>query len=118
MFIYFNRFTSIIKIQILYGHKFVENTVFRIMFQFLFVSLFLFQNRKGKILSNRLLATVFLMISIVVFDLYLIVFRVEINIPQLLFIDDTFMLAYGPLLYIFAQSVVFKDYKLLKKSFY
>ena len=85
-------------------------------FQFLFVSLFLFQNKKGKTLSNKLLATVFLMISIVVFNLYLIVFRVEIIAPQLFFIDDTFMFAYGPLLYIFTQSVLFKNYRLQKKS--
>ena len=85
-------------------------------FQFLFVSLFLAQNKKGKTLSNKLLATVFFMISIVVIDLYLIVFRVEINIPQILFIDDTFMFAYGPLLYLFTQSVVFKNYRLQRKS--
>jgi len=59
---------------------------------------------------------VFLMISIVVINFYLIVFRVEINISQLLFIDDTFMFAYGPLLYLFSQSVVFKNYRLQKKS--
>ena len=85
-------------------------------FQFLFVSLFLVQNKKGKALSNKLLATVFFMVSIVVLDLYLIVFQVEIEDPQLLILDDTFMFAYGPLLYLFTQSVVFKNYKLQKKS--
>ncbi len=85
-------------------------------FQFLFVSLFLFQNKKGKALSNKLLATVFFMVFISVIALYLIVFRVEINIPQLLFIDDAFMLAYGPLLYLFTQSVAYKNYKIQKKS--
>jgi AraC-like DNA-binding protein len=85
-------------------------------FQFLFVSLFLFQNKKGKTLSNKLLAIVFFMISVVIVNLYLIVFRIEIWAPQLLFIDDTFMFAYGPLLYLFTQSVLFKNYKLQKKS--
>ncbi len=85
-------------------------------FQFLFVSLFLVQNKKGKALSNKLLATVFLMFSIFVIDMYLSVFKIEIKIPQLLFIDDTFMFAYGPLLYLFTQSVVFKDYRLQQKS--
>ncbi|WP_161791971.1 helix-turn-helix domain-containing protein [Psychroserpens jangbogonensis] len=56
------------------------------------------------------------MIFIVVIALYFTVFRVEIKMPQLLFIDDTFMFAYGPLLYLFTQSVVFKNYKLQKKS--
>ena len=85
-------------------------------FQFLFVSLFLFQNKKGKTLSNKLLAIVFFMISVVIVNLYIIVFRIEIWSPQLLFIDDTFMFAYGPLLYLFTQSVLFKNYKLQKKS--
>ena len=85
-------------------------------FQFLFTALFLFQNKKGKPLSNKLLATVFLLISFVIVNLYLIVFRVDIGLPQLLFIDDTFMFAYGPLLYLFTQSVAFKDYKLQKKK--
>ena len=84
-------------------------------FQFLFASLFLFQNKKGKALSNKLLATIFSMISIVVINLYLIIFDIEVKIPQLLFIDDTFMFAYGPLLYLFTQSVLFKNYRLKKK---
>jgi len=85
-------------------------------FQFLFAALFLIQSKKGKSLSNKLLATVFFMIFISVIALYLIVFRIEISIPQLLFIDDTFMFAYGPLLYLFTQSVVFKNYKLQKRN--
>jgi len=87
-------------------------------FQFLFVSLFLFQNKKGKKLSNRLLAIVFLMISVAVIDLYLLVFTVKVELPQLLFINDTFMFAYGPLLFLFTQSVLFKNYKLYKKAFF
>lgn len=85
-------------------------------FQFLFTSLFLLQSKKGKFLSNKLLATVFFMIFINVIAQYLIVFRVKINTPQLLFIDDAFMFAYGPLLYLFTQSVIFKNYKLNKKG--
>lgn len=87
-----------------------------LVFQFIFVSLFLVQNKKGKALSNKLLAIVFLMISIAVICLYILVFRVQIKIPQLLFFDDTFMFAYGPLLYLFTQSVIFKNYKLQKKN--
>ncbi|WP_010228376.1 helix-turn-helix domain-containing protein [Gillisia marina] len=86
-------------------------------FQFLFVSLFLLQSKKGKAISNKVLAVVFLMISIAVINLYLIIFRIDIQFPQLLFIDDTFMFAYGPLLYLFTQSVIFKDFRLQRKSF-
>ena len=85
-------------------------------FQFLFTSLFLFQNKKGKRLSNGLLALVFIMISMAVVDLYLVVFRVEFKFPQLLFVVDTFMFAYGPLLFFFTRSVIFKNYRLQNKS--
>jgi len=84
-------------------------------FQFLFVSFYLFQSKKGRPLSNKILAIVFFMICTAVVNLYLLIFSVEISIPQLLFIDDTFMFAYGPLLFLFTQSVLFKDYKLNKK---
>lgn len=94
---------------------FLKILFYILCFQFLFVSLFLFQNKKGKILSNKLLAVVFFMISVVIVNLYLIVFRVEINMPQLLFFDDTFMFAYGPLLYLFTQSVLFKNYRFQKR---
>ena len=86
-------------------------------FQFLFVSLFLYQNKNEKTLSNKLLATVFLMVSIVVINLYIIVFNVKVHVPQLLFLDDTFMFAYGPLLYLFTQSVLFKNYRLQKEEY-
>jgi len=85
-------------------------------FQFLFVSLFLFQNKKGKSISNKLLGIVFLMLSIAVINIYIMAFSVKIMVPQLLFLDDTFLLAYGPLLYIFTQSVIFKNYTFKRKD--
>ncbi len=85
-------------------------------FQFLFVSLFLFQNKKGKSISNKLLGTVFMMLSITVINIYLMVFGFNLKLPQLLFLDDTFLLAYGPLLYVFTQSVIFKNYRFKRKD--
>ena len=85
-------------------------------FQFLFVSLFLFQNKKGKSISNKLLGIVFLMLSIAVISIYIMAFGVKIKVPQLLFLDDTFLLAYGPLLFIFTQSVIFKNYTFKRKD--
>jgi len=85
-------------------------------FQFLFVSLFLFQNKKGKSISNKLLGTVFMMLSITVINIYLMVFGVSLKLPQILFLDDTFLLAYGPLLYVFTQSVIFKNYRFKRKD--
>ena len=84
-------------------------------FQFLFVSFFLFQSKKGKLLSNKILALVFLLVSLAIINIYWIIFGAKMHFPQLLFIDDTFMFAYGPLLYLFTQSVIFKKYKLNRR---
>jgi len=86
-------------------------------FQLLFVSFFLFQSKKGKTISNKILALVFLMLSVAAINFYWIVFDIQTNFPQLMLIDDTFLLAYGPLLYIFTQSVIFKNYILKKVHF-
>jgi AraC-like DNA-binding protein len=84
-------------------------------FQLLFVAFFLFQSKRGKSISNKILALVFLMLSIAAINLYWIVFGIQTNIPQLVFVDDTFLFAYGPLMYLFTQSVLFKNYTLKKK---
>lgn len=85
-------------------------------FQLFFVAVFLFQSKKGKSLSNKLLSIIFLMLLIAVINFYLIIFGQAKDFPKLLFFDDTFMLAYGPLLYLFTQSVIFKNYGLDKKQ--
>jgi AraC-like DNA-binding protein len=84
-------------------------------FQLLFVAFFLFQSKRGKSISNKILALVFLMLSIAAINLYWIVIGIQTNIPQLVFVDDTFLFAYGPLMYLFTQSVLFKNYTLKKK---
>ena len=88
-----------------------------ISFQLLFTSFFLFQNKKGKHYSNNFLAIVFLLLGISLITLGLSATGVFINYPLLVSIDDSFMLAYGPLLYLFTRSVLIKDFKLRKKQF-
>ncbi len=83
-------------------------------FQLVFVAFFLLQSNKGKPLSNKILAIIFLMLSVAVINIYRMLFKISSVVPELNFIDDTFMLAYGPLFYLFTQSVVFKRYKLSK----
>lgn len=115
-YVYFNSFTQSIKSKLFMDANLLKILFSVLGFQFLFVSIFLAQNKKGKVLSNKLLAIVFFMVFINIISLYLLVYRIKIEIPQLLFIDDTFMFAYGPLLYLFTQSVVFKNYALQKKD--
>ena len=96
--------------------NFLKILFYILCFQFLFVSLFLFQNKKGKTLSNKLLAVVFLLVSLAVIDLYVTVFAVKIKVPYLLFVNDTYMFTYGPLLFLFTRSVLFKHYKLKQRA--
>lgn len=85
-------------------------------FQLLFVSFFLFQSKKSRALSNKLLAVVFCMLAFSLISLYCVVFGVDLSFPPLLFVDDTFLFAYGPLLFLFTRSVLFKDFSLGLKS--
>ncbi|MFY0632115.1 MAG: AraC family transcriptional regulator [Flavobacteriaceae bacterium] len=96
-------------------------TIFKILlvvisFQLLFISFFLFQNKKGKRYSNHFLAVVFLMLGLSLITLGLSASGVFIDNPILVSIDDSFMLAYGPLLFLFTRSVLIKDFKLQKKQ--
>lgn len=96
----------------------VLNTLFIVLnFQLIFISVFLFLSKKGKPFSNKILATVFLMLFINVFSIYAMLFGMSLNFPRLMFIDDTFLLAYGPLIYLFTQSVLFKKFKFRKQHF-
>lgn len=87
-----------------------------ISFQLLFTSFFLFQNKKGKRYSNNFLAVVFLLLGISIITLGLSASGVFIEYPLLVSLDDSFILAYGPLLFLFTRSILIKDFKLRRKQ--
>lgn len=85
---------------------------FLITFQLLFVGLFLITHKKGTRRNNILLGTIFILISWNMGDLTLQMNGVVFKWEFLQHIDDGFFLLYGPIFYLYAQGVIFRDFKL------
>jgi AraC-like DNA-binding protein len=85
---------------------------FLITFQLLFVGIFLITNKKGNRRNNMLLGTIFLLIAWNIGDLTLQMSGVILKWEVLQHIDDGFYLLYGPIFYLYAQGVIFRDFKL------
>lgn len=77
-------------------------------FQLAFVAVFLFQSKKGKRISNRLLGLIFLLLTISIVDVLASVYLA--TTPKLMLLADCFLLAYGPLILYFTQSVLYKGF--------
>jgi AraC-like DNA-binding protein len=85
---------------------------FLISFQLLFVGIFLITHPKGNRRNNILLGTIFLLMAWNMGDLTLQVYGMAFNWKFLVHIDDGFLLLYGPLFYLYARGVMFKDFRL------
>ncbi len=83
-----------------------------VIFQLLFIAFFLFTHPKGKRLSNGLLGSFFGAVALNMFDgLYVLTGWADAN-PHLAFIGGSGSFLFGPLLYFYTQSVVYRDYRL------
>jgi len=89
---------------------------FLITFQLLFVGIFLITHKKGNRRNNMLLSTVFFMIAWNMGDLTLQMNGVVLNWEFLQHIDDGFLFIYGPIFYLYAQGVIFRDFKLSSRD--
>ena len=89
---------------------------FLIAFQLIFVGLFLITHKKGKRRNNLLFGTLFLLIAWNMGDLTLQMNAVDLRWEFLYQIDNAFFLLYGPLLYLYAQGVMFRDFRLSGKN--
>ncbi len=85
---------------------------FLITFQLLFVGIFLITHKKGNRRNNILLGTVFILIAWNIGDLILQMNGVVLKWEFLQLIDDGFFLLYGPIIYLYTQGVIFRDFKL------
>jgi AraC-like DNA-binding protein len=85
---------------------------FLITFQLLFVGIFLITHPKGNRRNNILLGTIFLLMAWNMGDLTLQVYGVVLRWNFLTHIDDGFLLLYGPLFYLYARGVIYKDFRL------
>ena len=87
-----------------------------IVFQLLFLSAYLFSQQKGKPLSNRLLGLFFLAIALNLFDVFLLQAGVYFAHPGLAGLGSCLPLLFGPLLYFYTQSIIYKDFSVSIKN--
>lgn len=78
--------------------------------QLLFLSLYLFTNKKGNRRNNRILALVFLMVACNMVDFALRISGLLFPVSSLHLLDDCFFLLYGPAIYFYTQGVVYADF--------
>lgn len=78
----------------------------------LFLFVFLVLHRKGKRLSNILLGSFFLAVCLNFIDGILIFHNAFDEHPGLAFIGNNFSLLFGPLLYLYTKSVIYKDFRI------
>ena len=86
------------------------------IFQLLFLSLYLFTQEKGKKISNILLGLFFLSISLNLLDYFLFSQAAYKRIPWLAGWGSCLPLLFGPFIYLYTQSVLYKDFYPGKKS--
>jgi AraC-like DNA-binding protein len=89
---------------------------FLITFQLLFVGIFLITHKKGNRRNNILLSTLFILIAWNIGNLTLQMNGVALEWEFLQYIDDGFFLLYGPIIYLYTQGVIYKDFKLSRRN--
>ncbi|MFB5622166.1 MAG: helix-turn-helix domain-containing protein [Candidatus Nitrosomaritimum yanchengensis] len=89
---------------------------FLITFQLLFVGIFLITHKKGNRRNNGILGIVFILIAWNMGDLTLKINGIVLKLDLLQQIDDGFFLLYGPMIYFYAQGVIYRDFKLSARN--
>src|SRR6516162_713376 len=83
-----------------------------VIFQLFFISFFLFSHKKGRRLSNGLLGFFFLSIGLNLLDSFMVLKKAWTVSPLLVGWGICLPLLFGPLLYLYAQSILYKDFEL------
>ena len=81
-----------------------------VVFQLLFVAIFLFSSKKGKRISNVLLGIFFLLLAVNLLELLLKANGIFLEKYKIVLVDDALLLTLGPLVYLYTLSVIFKDF--------
>jgi AraC-like DNA-binding protein len=83
-----------------------------VIFQLLFTAFFLLTHKKAGRISNGLLGALFLAICLNLADNFLLIKRFYFSYPSLALWSVWMLLLFGPLLYLYTQSVLFRDFSL------
>jgi len=87
-----------------------------VIFQLLFIGVFLFTHDKGKRISNGLLGAFFLSISLNLADSFLVLKKAYLSNTALVGWGICLPVLLGPLLYLYTQSILYKDFRLSKNK--
>ncbi|MEP7319671.1 MAG: helix-turn-helix domain-containing protein [Panacibacter sp.] len=87
-----------------------------VIFQLLFISIFLFSKETGKRVSNILLGLFFLCFCLSLIDSFLLKMEWYNSYPSLANMSAAFPLLYGPFLFFYTQSLVYKDFRFDKNK--
>src|SRR6185312_11672089 len=88
-----------------------EILVVLVIFQLVFTSVFLFTHRKGRVVGNRLLGFFFLAIGLDLLDNLLLLKGIYSVHPAFGLLSAWLLLLFGPLLYLYTQSVLYQDFR-------
>ena len=86
-----------------------------VAFQLFFIAIFSLTNKKGNRTRNLLLGTFFLILAINATDILLQIHDAWSFFPLFLLLDDSFLLLFGPLIYLYSLSCVDEHFALFKK---
>lgn len=86
-----------------------------VVFQLLFAAAFLLFSARGNKLSNRLLGLFLLILSVNTMDIVLRLFGLDSALAGIMFVTDANVYTFGPLIFLYTQSVVYKDFRLNRK---
>lgn len=92
--------------------KLHEILLILVIFQLVFISVFLFCKTRGRGISNRLLGYFFLAIALSLADNFLLSTGIYYQYPAFAIWSGPVPLLYGPLLYLYTQSLLYKKFKL------
>src|ERR1700680_4310818 len=87
-----------------------------VIFQLLFISVFLFSREKGKAISNGLLGAFFLSLSLNLADRFLILKNNYLPGPGFVMWGTCLPLLFGPLLYLYSESVLHRNFSMSRKK--
>ena len=88
-----------------------------VLFLLFFISVFLFTSEKGKRISNFLIGSFFLAICLNLTDSFLLLKQVYFQYPSLALWGSSLLLLCGPFIFLYTQSVIYKDFWFSKKKF-
>jgi AraC-like DNA-binding protein len=88
-----------------------------VLFLLLFISVFLFTSNKGKHITNILIGSFFLAIFLNLADGFLLLKQVYFQYPAAGVWGSNLFLLCGPLIFLYTQSIIYKDFKLSRNKF-